>query len=761
MHLLLRVSNYSSSLIQLQYAYMAQDNDTSSSFTVLPDDFTEQLDRLGPDLEHTSRRTKTGFLVSGDRLRGYVPTPPSKRTLGSWIYRHGERITRISDFKRMFLCRICYDKEQSLVITIPEHHTQVARHLMIHGFDKNGKKVEMKRKRTEDDVAELLERQSKAQETVFDRSDWQHTFIAWAVGDEVSLRRSCSERLRALVTYRNPFVENVLPTDHSTTRRWIIKASQRAKGAIRRCMSKAKSRITLSFDGWRSGNELDMLGVTAHYVDNNYRVKNVLLALRNTYGSHKGEELKYHLLAVCRDYRITARIVYIMADNAHNNDKAIELLKTELGLNPKKCRLRCAGHIINLVTKAILYGADVDCVTEVLQNIDDDNENEQGETVSQFEQALRSKDEVAKLQAWRKRGPIGKLHNIVLHARATPRRREFFASKQKEANPDFKRIYELVVNGGIRWNSTCDMLERAFKLKDAIELYQQEYKDDKDEPLDEDLLTTNDWQELGQLLLLLKPLKTCSKAVQSDGKDCHHGSLFENLQAMDFLLSTLEDLKKKHNYLPDSHFKASINLGWKKLNKYYTLSDDTAAYRAAILLHPHFKMRWFEDKWSDEHPDWILTMKEEVEELYQEYKVRHAEELDAVATAAATEKELTAFERYNLIKDDVYESNELARYLREDRQSADVNPLIWWRNNAHRYPVLKHMAFDHLAAPASSSADERQFSKAGHKLDEDHYNTKDDLAEAEQLTKSAIDEGIDIRLGDGKYLYSDKRRSIY
>ena len=36
MHLLLRVSNYSSSLIQLQYAYMAQDNDTSSSFTVLP-----------------------------------------------------------------------------------------------------------------------------------------------------------------------------------------------------------------------------------------------------------------------------------------------------------------------------------------------------------------------------------------------------------------------------------------------------------------------------------------------------------------------------------------------------------------------------------------------------------------------------------------------------------------------------------------------------------------------------------------------------
>jgi hypothetical protein len=289
-------------------------------------------------------------------------------------------------------------------------------------------------------------------------------------------------------------VQPLLPNSPTTTRRWIIKASQHAKKAVRRSLAKAKSRITLSFDGWKSDNELDLLGIIAHYIDKNYRVKNVLLALRNTYGSHKAEELKHHLLGVCRDYTITSRIAYIMADNAYNNDSAVELLKLELGLNPKKCRLRCAGHIINLVTKAILYGADIDCVDEVLKHVDDDNddENERGEntTVSQFEQALRSRNEIAKLQAWRKKGPIGKLHNIVLHARATPRRREFFASKQKEANPDYKRLYELVTNGGIRWNSTCDMLERAFKLKDAIELYQQEYKNDSDEPLSEDLLTT-------------------------------------------------------------------------------------------------------------------------------------------------------------------------------------------------------------------------------------------------------------------------------
>ena len=168
-----------------------------------------------------------------------------------------------------------------------------------------------------------------------------------------------------------------------------------------------------------------------------------------------------------------------------------------------------------------------------------------------------------------------------------------------------------------------------------------------------------------------------------------------------------------------------------------------------------------EDHWTDEHPEWIPIMKKEVEALYQDYKILYAEELDAVATAALPDKELNAFERYNAIKDDIYDNNELARYLREDRQPADVNPLIWWRDNAQRYPVLKHMAFDHLAAPASSSADERLFSKAGHKLDDDHYNTKADLAEAEQLVKSALEENIDIRLGDCKYLYSDKARLIH
>jgi len=62
-------------------------------------------------------------------------------------------------------------------------------------------------------------------------------------------------------------------------------------------------------------------------------------------------------------------------------------------------------------------------------------------------------------------------------------------------------------------------------------------------------------------------------------------------------MSKLEELKEQHIHLPSSHFKASINLSWKKLDKYYELSDLTPAYRATIIVHLVFKIKWFESKW--------------------------------------------------------------------------------------------------------------------------------------------------------------------
>ena len=701
---------------------------------------------------HVSRHTKKGFLVDGPLLQDYIPTPPGKKARDSWVHEHGEAITRKKDGKRLWLCRLCYEKKPPLVTTKTAAPTNPAiRHLIKHhGFLGDGTKPSTSLKRKRDNQEELpvsIQRQLNAQSATFDRSDWQDYFLAWAVSDDISLRKTASKRLRRLLLYRNPILKDAIPRSKTTTRKLVITTFKTLKAVVIHSLAAAKSRMTLSFDAWKSDNDLDMLAIIAHYIDEQYNVKNVLLALRNTYGSHTAAEIRHHLLAVVREYRITTKLAFFMADSANNNDAALDLLQNDLDIQPSKQRLRCTCHIINLVAKAILYGCDIDCIEEAIN--DDTSDLSTASSISHFEAILHGKDELAKLQAWRKKGPIGKLHLVIRHARASPTRRDFFKSKQREAGPDAERLYSLVLDRGIKWNSTCDMLERAFKLKDAIELYQGHFKADKDEPLEDDVITNDDWLELRELLDLLLPLRAVSLTLQSDGKDCNHGSLWQSLPAIDYLMTKLEALKMKHMHLPHTHFKAAINLGWKKLDKYYNLSDYTPAYRAAIVIHPAKKMAWFERKWKDEHPQWIDDAKDAIYSFYSEYKRRHADE---ALQANQPIKELSDFEQYNLLEDEYSQSDDLERYLGEERAPAGTNPLTWWHYNHHRYPILRHMAMDLLGAPASSSADERTFSKAGEVLDESRYNTLADLAEANQCLKSWSSEELIWRHQDGSYL---------
>lgn len=53
-----------------------------------------------------------------------------------------------------------------------------------------------------------------------------------------------------------------------------------------------------------------------------------------------------------------------------------------------------------------------------------------------------------------------------------------------------------------------------------------------------------------------------------------------------------------------AHFSTNINAGWQKLEYYYNKSDVTPVHRAAVLLHPRMKWRWFERYWSSK-PAWI------------------------------------------------------------------------------------------------------------------------------------------------------------
>jgi hypothetical protein len=121
-------------------------------------------------------------------------------------------------------------------------------------------------------------------------------------------------------------------------------------------LARGRSRIVLSFNAWSSPNHQSLLGVVGHWINADCKLKTGLLALKFIEGHH-GFEMADVLEEVIATYSIRDKISAFQIDNATNNDTALDALSISIpGVDRKQSRLRCFGHIINLVVKALLFG---------------------------------------------------------------------------------------------------------------------------------------------------------------------------------------------------------------------------------------------------------------------------------------------------------------------------------------------------------------------------------------------------------------------
>lgn len=84
-----------------------------------------------------------------------------------------------------------------------------------------------------------------------------------------------------------------------------------------------------------------------------------------------------------------------------------------------------------------------------------------------FEAAVLSVPSEEALQTWCHKGPIRKLimHNVVMHIEQMLMLRHFCEMKENiKPDSDNGRIYRAIVNGGVIWASSCDMIQSAMKI---------------------------------------------------------------------------------------------------------------------------------------------------------------------------------------------------------------------------------------------------------------------------------------------------------
>lgn len=676
---------------------------------------------------------------------------------------------------RYWLCSRCHLSGQHTGALLTYNSTShIKQHLKTqHRIDEDGKPIlakALKRQSPWNSLQPARKEHSNG-DSFFDDGRFSSSFLDWVLRRNLTFRQATHEDTRALFAQTREDITKLLYQSPTSLSDLIVRTYEQRKLDIQQLLIPAKSKIHISCDVWTSTNHLSLLGVVAHFLDKTYTHRTVLLGLPRLYGSHTGETLAICLLSMITKYDITSKVGCFVMDNAGNNDSMIEAIGRELPEVTKRSRLRCSGHIINLIVKAILYG--------------------QG--ITSFAKEIVGCSDKQAFELWRRFGAIGKVHNTIKWIMRSDTRRQMFISYQKAdiTNDDelFNHVEKLLIkDGGVRWNSTYYMLERALELQRAIDLFQRYYKPTQKEKeeapysITADAVTDEDWTEVRRFLKLLRRFVTATIHLQGNSEDegfeGARGSLWEVFTWMDLLSVKLDRaIETSVDEPEDSHFRSAVLCGKQKIDEYWDrMSVETPFYFAATILHPNLKLAWFKDHWR-KYPLWIKRAETGMKSLFQEYVANEQSEEEEPAQnryrklPAAVIRSHEKARQLGLIDSDDSDENlhqshlrvdeeysthrtkrrriesELQKYYDEGLESNIVDdPLKWWikRSNDPRnpYPILTRMAMDLFTIPAMSAECERVFSETKRLITDDRNRLSPKVIEAAQCQKNWLDGGL-------------------
>ena len=235
---------------------------------------------------------------------------------------------------------------------------------------------------------------------------------------------------------------------------YIMKKFMIERKKLKYYIKKIKSKVSLTTDMWTSeNNHVAFLGITCHYLDDNWILNNFLLDIIPFYGSHTSLSMSTVLLNLINKFDLSSKILGLTTDNASSMIATGKSMTTKLKLmnNYDFTHYRCGAHILNI---AVQHGLQV---------------------------CDQSVDKVRK-----------------------------FMNKVKNSNKlleDFKKIFksqsisfllpQLDIN--IRWNSTFLMIEKFIKMKTQVNILMAQHLNE----FENINFENNDWNTLNVSLVIL------------------------------------------------------------------------------------------------------------------------------------------------------------------------------------------------------------------------------------------------------------------
>ncbi|CAL1384874.1 unnamed protein product [Linum trigynum] len=296
-------------------------------------------------------------------------------------------------------------------------------------------------------------------------------------------------------------------------------------------------RIAVTTDLWTAPNQKrGYMAVTAHFIDNTWKLRNSMLKFLYVPTPHTSERLARKLFQCLLNWNIDGKLSAITLDNCSTNDSMIAHLKNKLVLNNllmdgRLLHMRCSAHILNLIVKD---GLDV------------------------------IKD------------GIHLIRESVVYWTSTPKRVQTFNEAVKQVKLAIGK--KLVLDCPTRWNSTYDMLSIALLYRDVFFRLRQMDSQYTSAP-------TNEHWDLAAIVID-KQLIFSEMTALFSGTKYPTANLF---------FSKVCDLRLKlSDWCADLNPVVSAMAGnmWLKFTKYW--DDIHLVLAVSVVLDPRYKMHVIE-----------------------------------------------------------------------------------------------------------------------------------------------------------------------
>ncbi|GES91926.1 zinc finger BED domain-containing protein 1-like [Rhizophagus clarus] len=250
-------------------------------------------------------------------------------------------------------------------------------------------------------------------------------------------------------------------------------------------------RCSITTDIWSSIKNEAFIGVTIHFITNEWKLKHFTLEVLRITGSHTGNAIYEILNKLLEDFDLKQKVISVTTDNGSNMIVACRLLKNDFDAQTPALDFihsRCICHILNLAVNAGL---------KYIENL------------------------------------IKKLRKIVKSIRRTQLYLEELERLAIAANHTFKHP---ILDVKTRWNSTFLIAERVLTLKEDLSIIKSRHQ-----PLQDIWLNEREWEKIEHLVNLLSQFHIATTELSTQ-------TYPTIAYARVVLLGLLVDLNENRNY---------------------------------------------------------------------------------------------------------------------------------------------------------------------------------------------------------------------